>query len=167
MATTYNNLYLDARQKLKSAGIEAAQLEAREIRLLCSGKRSEPFLPGPDDLYFKSGRTRVAELVERRIAGEPVAYLIGEWEFYGLPIEVTPEVLIPRMDTEVLAEQAILLARAAGEGAGCWIFVPGVAVWAWQWRSMCPIAGLCWPMYPTAPCRCASGMSAGMSSMPG
>ena len=55
--------------------------------------------------------------MERRLAGEPVAYLIGEWEFYGLTLDVTPDVLIPRMDTEVLAERAILLARAAGEGA--------------------------------------------------
>ena len=55
--------------------------------------------------------------MNRRLAGEPVAYLIGEWEFYGLTLDVTPDVLIPRMDTEVLAERAILLARAAGEGA--------------------------------------------------
>ena len=60
---------------------------------------------------------KTAELLRRRLAGEPVAYLVGEWEFYGLPMEVSPEVLIPRMDTEVLAEQAILRARAAGEGA--------------------------------------------------
>ena len=45
------------------------------------------------------------------------SYLIGEWEFYGLTLDVTPDVLIPRMDTEVLAERAILLARADGEGA--------------------------------------------------
>ena len=117
MATTYNNLYLDARQKLKSAGIEAAQLEAREIVCFAAGKDRDHFYR--DLMIYTSNQVEqlVAELVERRIAGEPVAYLIGEWEFYGLPIEVTPEVLIPRMDTEVLAEQAILLARAAGEGA--------------------------------------------------
>ena len=60
---------------------------------------------------------KLAELLERRLAGEPVAYLIGEWEFYGLPLNISQDVLIPRMDTEVLAERAILLARAAGEGA--------------------------------------------------
>ena len=52
----------------------------------------------------------------RRLAGEPVAYLIGEWEFYGLPLDISRDVLIPRADTEVLAEQAILAARAAGGG---------------------------------------------------
>ena len=60
---------------------------------------------------------RVVELVQRRLAGEPVAYIIGEWEFYGLPLNISQDVLIPRMDTEVLAERGILKAREAGEGA--------------------------------------------------
>ena len=41
---------------------------------------------------------------------------MGEWEFYGLPLDISSDVLIPRSDTEVLAERAILRARAAGEG---------------------------------------------------
>ena len=117
MATTYNNLYLDARSRLRKAGVEGAQLEARELVCFASGKTREQLyrdmvLYAPDPVEEK-----LAALVERRLAGEPVAYLIGEWEFYGLTLEVTPDVLIPRMDTEVLAERAILLARAAGEGA--------------------------------------------------
>lgn len=117
MATTYNNLYLDTRQRLREAGVEGAQLEARELLCHAAGKNREQFyrdmaLYAPDPVEEK-----MAALVERRLAGEPVAYLIGEWEFYGLTLDVTPDVLIPRMDTEVLAERAILLARAAGEGA--------------------------------------------------
>ena len=117
MATTYNNLYLDTRQRLREAGVEGAQLEARELLCHAAGKNREQFyrdmaLYAPDPVEEK-----LAALVERRLAGEPVAYLIGEWEFYGLTLDVTPDVLIPRMDTEVLAEWAILLARAAGEGA--------------------------------------------------
>ena len=117
MATTYNNLYLDTRQRLREAGVEGAQLEARELLCHAAGKSREQFyrdmaLYAPDPVEEK-----MAALVERRLAGEPVAYLIGEWEFYGLTLDVTPDVLIPRMDTEVLAERAILLARAAGEGA--------------------------------------------------
>ena len=46
-------------------------------------------------------------LARRRLAGEPVAYLIGEWEFYGLPLDISESVLIPRPDTETLAEAAI------------------------------------------------------------
>lgn len=117
MATTYNNLYLDARHQLKSAGVESAQLEAREIVCAAAGKSRDQFYR--DLMLYASDQVeeKTAELLRRRLAGEPVAYLVGEWEFYGLPLNVSPEVLIPRMDTEVLAEQAILRARAAGEGA--------------------------------------------------
>ena len=128
MATTYNNLYLDARRQLKAAGIPAAQLEAREILCYVTGKTREEFFR--DLTLYASDETeaRVKEMTARRLAGEPVAYIIGEWEFYGLSLDVSQEVLIPRMDTEVLAEQAILAARAAGEdcrvldlcaGSGC------------------------------------------------
>jgi 16S rRNA (guanine527-N7)-methyltransferase len=60
---------------------------------------------------------RVDDLVKRRLEGEPVAYIIGEWEFYGLPLNISQDVLIPRADTEVLAERGIQKAREAGEGA--------------------------------------------------
>jgi len=50
---------------------------------------------------------KTADMLRRRLAGEPVAYITGVWEFRGLPMEVSPDVLIPRVDTEVLAEEAI------------------------------------------------------------
>ena len=117
MATTYNNLYLDARQKLKAAGVEAAQLEARELVCFAAGKNREQFFRDMSLYASDEVEAKVEDLMNRRLAGEPVAYLIGEWEFYGLPLDISREVLIPRADTEVLAEQAILAARAAGEGA--------------------------------------------------
>lgn len=114
---TYNNLYLDVRKQLRVAGVEAAQLEARELVCYASGKSREQFFRDMS-LYASAGvEARVAELVARRLDGEPVAYIIGEWEFYGLPLDISRDVLIPRADTEVLAARAIELATAAGEGA--------------------------------------------------
>ena len=117
MANTYNNLFLDTRQRLRQAGAEDASLEARELLCAAAGKTREQFYRDLPLYASDQVEQKLGELVQRRLAGEPVAYIIGEWEFYGLPLDVTPDVLIPRMDTEVLAEQAILLARQAGEGA--------------------------------------------------
>lgn len=117
MATTYNNLFLDTRARLKKAGIDAAQLEAREILCYASDKSREQLYR--DMPLYVSGELerRVEELVKRRLAGEPVAYIVGEWEFYGVPLDISNDVLIPRSDTEVLAERAIQRAKGAGEGA--------------------------------------------------
>ena len=127
MAITYNNLYLDIRRQLRKAGIEAATLEARELVCFGTGKRRED-LARDGGLYASPELERqVRSLVDRHLAGEPVAYLIGEWEFYGLPLDISPDVLIPRPDTEVLAGQAIEYIRTLGEcrvldlcaGSGC------------------------------------------------
>ena len=117
MATTYNNLFLDTRARLKKAGIEAAQLEARELLCYASDKSREQLYR--DMPLYVSGalERRVEELVQRRLAGEPVAYIVGEWEFYGIPLDISSDVLIPRDDTEVLAERAIQRTKMAGEGA--------------------------------------------------
>lgn len=70
---------------------------------------------------------RFAELIERRLTGEPVAYLTGTREFRGLDFEVTPAVLIPRPETELLVDEALKLLPAessfsvadVGTGSGC------------------------------------------------
>lgn len=102
---------------MKAAGVDAAQLEARELMCCAADKTREQFYRDLPLYVSAEVEARMAGLLERRLAGEPVAYIIGEWEFYGLPLDISRDVLIPRMDTEVLAERAILLARAAGEGA--------------------------------------------------
>ena len=127
MAITYNNLYLDIRRQLRRVDVEAATLEARELVCFGTGKTREE-LQRDGGLYASPETERqVRELVERRMAGEPVAYLIGEWEFYGLPLDISSDVLIPRADTEVLAEEAIRYCKTLGEcrvldlcaGSGC------------------------------------------------
>ena len=117
MATTYNNLYLDTRKRLKAAGVEMAQLEARELVCFAADKTREQFFRDLTLYASKEVEDRVEGLTRHRLSGERVAYIIGEWEFYGLPLDISREVLIPRSDTEVLAERAILLTRAAGDGA--------------------------------------------------
>ena len=107
MAITYNNLYMDIRQIFRNSGIEAATLEARELVCFASGKSREE-LSRDSRLYVpREIEDRTRDLVARHLAGEPVAYLIGEWEFYGMPLDISESVLIPRTDTEVLAAQAI------------------------------------------------------------
>ena len=117
MATTYNNLFLDTRNRLRQAGVISAQMEAREIVCYAADKSREQ-LYRDMSLYVSSDlERRVDELVQRRLAGEPVAYIVGEWEFYGIPLDISPDVLVPREDTEVLADRAIRKTLDAGEGA--------------------------------------------------
>jgi len=116
MATTYNNLYLDARQELRRAGVEAAQLEARELLCFAADKPRNQFFRDMN-LYVGEGvERRFRELLDRRLAGEPVAYIIGEWEFYGLTLDVCRDVLIPRPDTETLVERGIVFVKDLPDG---------------------------------------------------
>ena len=127
MATTYNNLYMDIRQQLRTAGVQASTLEARELVCFASGKTRQQ-LQRDGQLYVPpAGEEQARALVRRHLAGEPVAYLIGEWEFYGLPLDIDRQVLIPRADTETLVDCALPFLRGqAGSrvldlcaGSGC------------------------------------------------
>ena len=127
MAITYNNLYLDIRARLKKAGCPGASLEARELVCCGSGKSKEEFFRDAQLYVSPETEQAIGALVERHLNGEPVAYLIGEWEFYGLPLDVSEAVLIPRPDTEVLCEKAIDYVKDLGPcrvldlctGSGC------------------------------------------------
>lgn len=107
MPKTYNDLYLSTRHVFKDHGIGAYSLEARIVTASAAEKTMDDFMR--DLRLYASDDTEenLEALVKRRLAGEPVAYITGGWEFYGLPIEVTTDVLIPRVDTEVLADLAI------------------------------------------------------------
>ena len=107
MAITYNNLYMDIRQELHRAGIQAATLEARELVCFAAGKTREQFVRDGRLYVPQDVEEQARALMRRHLAGEPLASLIGEWEFYGLPLDISEQVLIPRSDTEVLAGEAI------------------------------------------------------------
>ena len=107
MVQTFNDLYLDARRRLRAVGVESSALEAR--LLLCHAARCsrEELLQRMNMYAGDSLRRQLDEVLGRRIAGEPVAYITGSWEFCGLPMVVDKSVLIPRMDTEVLVETVV------------------------------------------------------------
>ena len=127
MIRDYNEVYLDARRRLKAAGIEAAGLEARLLLAFAADKSPEEFLRDirmyPDEAFI----LRAEELVRRRLAGEPAAYLTGSWSFYGLDLEINPNVLIPRADSELAVDAALSCLADAAEprlldlctGSGC------------------------------------------------
>ena len=127
MAITYNNLYLDIRQQFLRAELPDPTLESRELVCCASGKSREE-LSRDGRLYVPDTvEQQVRRLAQRHLDGEPVAYLIGEWEFYGLPLDISESVLIPRPDTEVLVDRALACIKTLDEprvldlcaGSGC------------------------------------------------
>ena len=127
MPKTYNQLYIDARGRLREAGVEAHSLEARLLVAFAADKTPGKLLE--DIAIYSSDEIgeRVERFMARRLAGEPLAYILGTWDFYGLELEVTPDVLIPRPDTEVLVSTALELVGGSrgirfldlGCGSGC------------------------------------------------
>ena len=109
MAKTYNDIYILARKRLKDAGIEAYGLEARLIVSQAAGKTMDRFMRDLNLYASDEFAQQVDRMVTQRMTGEPVAYITGCWEFYGVPLEITRDVLIPRADTEVLVRAAIAL----------------------------------------------------------
>ncbi len=101
---TYNDIYLGARNALREHGVEGYNLEARLLVATAAGKTAQELLRDLPLYTSPEVAAKVSELTARRIAGEPVAYITGSWEFYGLPMIITTDVLIPRMDTELLVD---------------------------------------------------------------
>jgi len=95
---------LSVRQALSASGIEP-----REARLLLAAATgfSEASVMASDQTLCGEAEKRFAEFVARRKTGEPVAYILGRKEFYGLELAVNPAVLIPRPETELLVDLAL------------------------------------------------------------
>lgn len=88
---------------------ERARMDADTLLMHVLQRDKAWLLAHGDDEISASDCERVAGLVERRYRGEPIQYITGECEFYGLPFKVTPDVLIPRPETEHLVERVIAL----------------------------------------------------------
>lgn len=97
------NFYLRMKNKLDEAGILGASFELRELFGFVTGRKNYEIRL--ENEFSDEEIVRIEELVDRRIAGEPLQYLLGEWEFMGLPVAVGEGVLIPRPETELLCEQ--------------------------------------------------------------
>ncbi|HEY1815035.1 MAG TPA: peptide chain release factor N(5)-glutamine methyltransferase [Kofleriaceae bacterium] len=100
-------------KRFADAGIGAARLEAQLIVAHALGCTRMQLYTGFDKPLAEPELASIRELIKRRLAGEPVAYLIGEHEFWGLPLAIDRSVLVPRPDTETLVEVAKKLAPAA------------------------------------------------------
>ena len=109
MPKTYNQIYIDIRSALKEAGVEAHTLEAKWLLAHAAGKTVEKLLMDLQLYTSPEIEARAEEHLQRRLSGEPVAYICEAWNFYGLDLKVTPDVLIPRFDTEVLVDKALEL----------------------------------------------------------
>ncbi|MBC6943316.1 MAG: peptide chain release factor N(5)-glutamine methyltransferase [Xanthomonadales bacterium] len=92
---------------------DAARSEVELLLAHALGTSRSWLYAWPEHVPTPAQQARFAELVEARVRGEPVAYLLGEREFWSLRLVVTPAVLIPRADTEVLVEQALARLPAA------------------------------------------------------
>ena len=107
MVKKYAELYLDARRALLPTEGQFASNVARELICAASGKTAEQLI-SDRDLYASEEICELAQsFVRRRVAGEPMPYILGEWDFYGMTLTVTPDVLIPRDDTMAVTELAI------------------------------------------------------------
>ena len=107
MVKKYADLFLDAlRALLKQEGQFAANV-ARELVCAASGKTAEQII-ADREIYASEEVCELTEsFVQRRLHGEPMPYILGQWDFYGMTLIVTPDVLIPRDDTVVVTELAI------------------------------------------------------------
>jgi len=108
------------RGHLERAGADGPRLAAEVLLAHALGCRRIELYTRHDYLATGEQLARFRELVARAARREPVAYLVGEKEFYSLPFLVTPDVLVPRPETEILVEQAVDILRGLGRPGAMW-----------------------------------------------
>lgn len=128
MVERYSDLYLRGRKLLLKTEGEQAGLIARELLSKASGYTTEEIL-ARRELYAAEPVIQAYDrLLERKCKDEPLPYILGQWDFYGMTLALTPDVLIPRDDTMAVTELAIEAVRRWSEpvrvldlctGSGC------------------------------------------------
>ena len=112
---------------LRASGIAEARREAASLLTYVTGRDRAYFFTHDDERLAPADVSRLRRAVARRAAGEPLQYITGLQEFYGLEFEVNTDVLVPRPETELLVETALELLRDTpspslcdlGTGSGC------------------------------------------------
>ncbi len=104
---SYHELYQAARQLLRQVDGETAEFTARQLVAAATDRTVTQLVADFPLTVFQRDIDRTNELVQRHLQGEPLAYILGQWEFHGLTLTVTRDVLIPRDDTEAVCELAI------------------------------------------------------------
>lgn len=124
---TYRELYRRVCQRLEQAGCDSAAFDASCLLEQFGGMSRESFVLHRDDLVPDSAEKRVIDAAAKRAEGYPLQYILGEWDFLSLTLEVGEGVLIPRPDTELLCETATELLKGCSSprvldlcaGSGC------------------------------------------------
>lgn len=95
-------------QGLAALGSESPRFDAAQLLRWLSGQDQAWLIAHTGDACPEDWQARSVDALHRLENGEPLQYLLGEWEFYGLPLAVGPGVLIPRADTETIVETCLL-----------------------------------------------------------
>lgn len=107
MVKTYGELYYEARVSLMDTeGADAANV-ARELICAASGVSAADIIAGRELYATEEIVRKIEAYVRRALQGEPLAYILGQWDFCGMTLTVTPDVLIPRDDTMAVTELAM------------------------------------------------------------
>ncbi len=107
MVKTYGELYLDSRKSLLEKEEQFAPNIARELICSACGITVEELISRKEEFVPEELRERGENYVQRYLDGEPMPYILGQWDFYDMTLEVNPHVLIPRDDTMVVTELAV------------------------------------------------------------
>lgn len=109
---TIRDIIAKATQKLECAGIPSARLDAEVLLAFVLECDRMEFIKNPDRIISARQLKAFSQMIERRLRFEPVAYITGRKAFWTFVLEVNPDVLIPRPDTEVLVEEALAVFQA-------------------------------------------------------